>query len=180
MNINKLKDFMFTSIYFLSVIVLAFLIIKYVGQRTEVVGRSMEPTLEDADNLIVDKISYRFNDPERYDIIVFPYRDGSGMYYIKRIIGLPGEQIYINERGDVFVNGEKLEEPYIKEKAVDAGIAANIVILGEDEYFVLGDNRNNSTDSRSPEVGNVKKDEIIGRAFVRIWPFDKLDFLKYE
>ena len=171
---------MFTSVYFLVIIVLAFLIIKYVGQRTEVVGRSMEPTLEDADNLIVDKITYRFKDPERYDIIVFPYRDGSGMYYIKRIIGLPGERIYINERGDVFVDAERLEEAYIKDKAEDAGLAANTILLGEDEYFVLGDNRNNSTDSRSPEVGNVKKDEIIGRAFVRIWPFDKLDFLKYE
>lgn len=180
MNIKKLKDFMFTSVYFLVIIVLAFLIIKYVGQRTEVVGRSMEPTLEDADNLIVDKITYRFKDPERYDIIVFPYRDGSGMYYIKRIIGLPGERIYINERGDVFVDAERLEESYIKDKAEDAGLAANTILLGEDEYFVLGDNRNNSTDSRSPEVGNVKKDEIIGRAFVRIWPFDKLDFLKYE
>ena len=88
MNINKLKDFMFTSVYFFAVIVLAFLIIKYVGQRTEVVGRSMEPTLENEDNLIVDKISYRFKEPERYDIIVFPYRDGSGMYYIKPIIRL--------------------------------------------------------------------------------------------
>ena len=180
MNINKLKDFMFTSVYFLVIIVLAFLIIKYVGQRTEVVGRSMEPTLEDADNLIVDKISYRFKNPERYDIIVFPYRDDSGMYYIKRIIGMPGERVYINERGDVFVNGDRLEEAYIKDKAEDAGLAANTIQLGEDEYFVLGDNRNNSTDSRSPEVGNVKKDEIIGRAFVRIWPFDKIDLLKYE
>ena len=180
MNINKLKDFMFTSVYFLAVIVLAFLIIKYVGQRTEVVGRSMEPTLENEDNLIVDKISYRFKEPERYDIIVFPYRDGSGMYYIKRIIGLPGERIYINEKGDVFVNSEKLEEPYIKDKADEAGLAANIIELGEDEYFVLGDNRNNSTDSRSIEVGNVKRDEIIGKAGIRIWPFDKIELLKYE
>ena len=140
----------------------------------------MEPTLENEDNLIVDKISYRFKEPERYDIIVFPYRDGSGMYYIKRIIGLPGEQIYINERGDVFVDGKKLEEPYIKEKAVEAGLAANIVNLGDDEYFVLGDNRNNSTDSRSIEVGNVKRDEIIGKAGIRIWPFDKIQLLKYE
>ena len=180
MNIKKLKDFMFTSVYFLSVIVLAFLIIKYVGQRTEVVGRSMEPTLEDEDNLIVDKISYRFKDPERYDIIVFPYRDGSGMYYIKRIIGLPGERVFINEKGDVFVNSEKLDEPYIKEKAIEAGLAANSIKLGEDEYFVLGDNRNNSTDSRVAEVGLVKKDEIIGKAGIRIWPFDKIQLLNYK
>lgn len=180
MNKKKLLEFMSTSVYFLVIIVLAFLIIKYVGQRTEVVGRSMEPTLEDADNLIVDKISYRFKDPERYDIIVFPYRDGSGLYYIKRIIGLPGERVFINDRGDVYVNGEKLEEDYIKEKAINPGLAALPVLLGEDEYFVLGDNRNNSTDSRSPEVGVVKKDEIIGRAIMRIWPLDKLEIIKHE
>lgn len=180
MNKKKLLEFMSTSVYFLVIIVLAFLIIKYVGQRTEVVGRSMEPTLEDADNLIVDKISYRFKDPERYDIIVFPYRDGSGLYYIKRIIGLPGERVFINDRGDVYVNGEKLEEDYIKEKAINAGLASLPVLLGEDEYFVLGDNRNNSTDSRSPEVGVVKKDEIIGRAIMRIWPLNKLEIIKHE
>lgn len=180
MNKKKLLEFMSTSVYFLVIIVLAFLIIKYVGQRTEVVGRSMEPTLEDADNLIVDKISYRFKDPERYDIIVFPYRDGSGLYYIKRIIGLPGERVFINDRGDVYVNGEKLEENYIKEKAINAGLASLPVLLGEDEYFVLGDNRNNSTDSRSPEVGVVKKDEIIGRAIMRIWPLNKLEIIKHE
>ena len=175
MNKKKLMDFISTSVYFLVIMILAFLIIKYVGQRTEVVGRSMEPTLENADNLIVDKISYRFKNPERYDIIVFPYRDSSGLYYIKRIIGLPNERVYINERGDVFVNEVKLEEEYIKEKALNAGLAAVPIQLGEDEYFVLGDNRNNSTDSRSPEVGVVKKDEIIGRAVLRIWPLNKLE-----
>ena len=109
MNKQKLLDLLSTSIYLLVIMVLAFLIIKYVGQRTEVVGRSMEPTLENEDNLIVDKLSYRFFEPKRYDIIVFPYRDGSGLYYIKRIIGLPGERVYINERGDVYVNQTKLE-----------------------------------------------------------------------
>ena len=180
MNKQKLMDFLSTSVYLLVVMLLAFLIIKYVGQRTEVVGRSMEPTLEDADNLIVDKISYRFTDPKRYDIVVFPYRDGSGLYYIKRIIGLPGDIIYINERGDVFVNGEELQEDYIKEKGIEAGLASLPIKLGDNEYFVLGDNRNNSTDSRSPEVGMVTKDEIIGKATVRIWPLNKFKLLKHK
>lgn len=180
MNKQKLLDFMSTSIYLLVIMVLAFLIIKYVGQRTEVVGSSMEPTLQSTDNLIVDKISYRFREPKRYDIIVFPYRDGSGLYYIKRIIGLPGERVYINERGDVFVNEVKLEETYINEKATDPGIAAIPVQLGENQYFVLGDNRNNSTDSRFSEVGLVTKDEIIGRAIMRIWPLNKFKFLNYK
>lgn len=177
MNTKKLLNFMSTSVYFLVILVLAFLIIKYVGQRTEVIGSSMEPTLMGSDNLIVDKISYRFKDPERFDIIVFPYRDGSGLFYIKRVIALPGETIFINDRGDVYVDGEKIEENYIKEKATDAGLAAMPKKLGEDEYFVLGDNRNNSKDSRSWEVGLVKRDEIIGRAIMRIWPLTKFKFL---
>ena len=93
MNKGKLLDFLNGSMYFFVVIIIAFFIIKYIGQRTEVVGSSMEPTLIDAENLIVDKLTYRFKDPERYDIIIFPYRDSSGRYYIKRIIGLPGEPI---------------------------------------------------------------------------------------
>ena len=177
MNTKKLLSFMSTSMYFLVVIVIALLIIKYVGQRTEVVGSSMEPTLTGTDNLIVDKISYNFTDPERFDIIVFPYRDGSGLYYIKRVIGLPGETVYINDRGKVFIDGVVLEEDFSTIKSVKAGMAATPIELGEDEYFVLGDNRDNSLDSRSWEVGLVKRDEIIGRAIMRIWPIDKFKIL---
>lgn len=177
MNKGKLLDFLNGSMYFFVVIIIAFFIIKYIGQRTEVVGSSMEPTLIDAENLIVDKLTYRFKDPERYDIIIFPYRDSSGRYYIKRVIGLPGETIYINERGDVFIDGVKLEEDYIKEKATNAGLASVPLELGENEYFVLGDNRNNSVDSRVPEVGLVTKDEIIGRAILRVWPINKFKIL---
>ena len=177
MNKGKLLDFLNGSMYFFVVIIIAFFIIKYIGQRTEVVGSSMEPTLIGAENLIVDKMTYRFKDPERYDIIIFPYRDSSGRYYIKRVIGLPGETIYINERGDVFIDGVKLEEDYIKEKATNAGLASVPLELGENEYFVLGDNRNNSVDSRVPEVGLVTKDEIIGRAILRVWPINKFKIL---
>lgn len=177
MNKGKLLDFLNGSMYFFVVIIIAFFIIKYIGQRTEVVGSSMEPTLIGAENLIVDKLTYRFKDPERYDIIIFPYRDSSGRYYIKRVIGLPGETIYINERGDVFIDGVKLEEDYIKEKATNAGLASVPLELGENEYFVLGDNRNNSVDSRVPEVGLVTKDEIIGRAILRVWPINKFKIL---
>lgn len=177
MNKGKLLDFLNGSMYFFVVIIIAFFIIKYIGQRTEVVGSSMEPTLIGAENLIVDKLTYRFKNPERYDIIIFPYRDSSGRYYIKRVIGLPGETIYINERGDVFIDGVKLEEDYIKEKATNAGLASVPLELGENEYFVLGDNRNNSVDSRVPEVGLVTKDEIIGRAILRVWPINKFKIL---
>lgn len=178
MKKKKLKEFLSTSFYFLVVIIVTFLIIKYVAQRTEVVGRSMEPTLENGDNLIVDKISYRLRDPERLEIVVFPYRDREGVYYIKRIIGIPGDTIYI-EDGYVYVNDVKLEEDYIKNLTQDAGIAATPITLGEDEYFVMGDNRNNSTDSRSVDLGIVRREEFTGRAFMRIWPMNKIKILKH-
>ena len=92
---DKLREALSTSLYFLVVIGISFLIIKYVGQRTVVIGDSMMETLYDGDNLILNKISYRFKEPERFDVIVFPYRNGSGKNYIKRVIGLPGETIQI-------------------------------------------------------------------------------------
>ena len=168
---SKLKDILSTSIYFLGVVVLSFLILKFVGQRTEVIGSSMLPTLVSGDNLILNKISYRFHDPERYDIIVFPFRDGSGKNYIKRIIGLPGETVRIDGDGNIYINGEILSEDYGLETIKNPGNAINEIVLGDDEYFVLGDNRNNSEDSRFSDVGKVKRDEILGKAWLRIWPF---------
>jgi signal peptidase I len=140
----------------------------------------MEPTLADEDNLIVDKITYLFRDPKRTEIVVFPYRDREGVYYIKRVIGLPGETVYIDENGYVYIDGKVLKEDYIKELANDAGIASVPVVLGEDEYFVMGDNRNNSSDSRDPSVGNIQRDQIIGKAFLRIWPLNKIGILKHQ
>lgn len=174
-----MKEIISTGLYLLVVVALTFLFVQYVGQRTHVNGDSMNNTLEDGDNLIVDKISYRFRDPERFDIIVFPYQHQEDTYYIKRIIGLPGETVQI-EDGVIYINGEILEESYGKEVMRSAGVASQLIELGEDEYFVLGDNRNNSSDSRDPSVGNIKEDDIVGRAFIRIWPFDKFGVLKHQ
>ena len=177
-----LKEVLSTGIYLLIVLLLTYLVIMYVGQRTEVSGSSMEPTLTDGDNLIVDKISYRFNEPKRFDIIVFPFQYQENTYYIKRIIGLPGETVQIDEDGVIYINGEVLYESYGRE-VIDSdkiGIAEEPIILGPDEYFVLGDNRNHSSDSRIPEVGNIKKDQIIGRAWLRIWPFDNFGIITHQ
>lgn len=180
---NKvMKEMISTLLYLLAVLCLTWLVIHFVGQRTEVEGASMETTLSDGDNLIVDKISYRFRDPQRFDIIVFPFQYKENTYYIKRIIGLPGETVQIDGQGNIYINGEKLEESYGREiiKPENIGIAAEPVVLGEEEYFVMGDNRNNSTDSRTELVGNIHRDEIIGRAWVRIWPFSKFGVLKHQ
>ena len=165
-------------LYFALVACITFLIIHFVGQRTVVNGVSMQPTLSDGDNLIVDKLSYRFHDPDRFDIIVFPQEDGR--YFIKRIIGLPGENVRIDEDGFIYINGENLQESYGKEVMRDPGLAKDGIQLGADEYFVLGDNRNNSSDSREPSVGNIHRDQIIGKAWVRIWPFHKFGVLKHQ
>lgn len=167
-----LKEILSTSLYLLGVLLVTFLVIKFVGQRTEVIGQSMEPMLYDKDNLIVEKLSYRFGDPERFDIIVFPYEYAEKTYYIKRIIGLPGEKLFIDAKGNIFINGEKLEENYGKEVIKNPGLAATEITIGEDEYFVMGDNRNNSSDSRCADVGLIKRDRILGKAFFKIFPFD--------
>ena len=173
------KELISTVLYLALVVALTFLFVQYVGQRTHVNGDSMNNTLLDGDNLIVDKISYRFKDPERFDIIVFPYQYQEDTFYIKRIIGLPGETVQI-EDGIIYIDGEVLEESYGKEIMNSAGIASQPIELGEEEYFVLGDNRNNSRDSRDPSVGMIQEDQIIGKAFIRIWPFEKFGILKHQ
>lgn len=175
-----LKEILSTSLYLLVVLVITYLVIHFVGQRTQVQGESMEPMLQDGDNLIVDKITYHFKAPQRFDIIVFPFQYKEDTYYIKRIIGLPGETVQITGDGTIYIDGEVLEEGYGREVIRDPGNAYSPVTLGEDEYFVLGDNRNNGSDSRSSSVGLIHRKDIIGRAWVRIWPFSKISVLKHQ
>ena len=180
---NKvMKEFLNTAIYLLCVLGAVWLVITFVGQRTEVEGASMENTLHYGDNLIVYKLSYRFRDPERFDIIVFPFQYQTNTYYIKRIIGLPGETVQIMEDGSIYINGEKMEESYGREviQPETIGRAAEPIVLGEDEYFVMGDNRNNSSDSRTDIVGNIKREDIIGKAWLRIWPLSDFGVLKHQ
>ena len=175
-----IKEIFSTSLYLLVVLCLTYLVITFVGQRTEVSGESMETTLSNTDNLIVDKLTYRFRDPKRYDIIVFPFQYAEHTYYIKRIIGLPGETVHIDGEGNIYINGEVLKESYGREIIRNPGRAPEDIVLAQDEYFVMGDNRNNSSDSRDPVVGNIHRSDIIGRAWIRIWPLDKFGVLKHQ
>lgn len=179
MNFMKsaVKEMLVWIFYFLIAFILAKLIVTYVGQRTQVSGSSMETTLSNGDNLIVDKVSYHFSAPQRFDIIIFPYSENTQMTYIKRIIGMPGETIQIDKLGNIYINGELLNENYGSDIIKDPGIAENPITLGEDEYFVLGDNRNNSMDSRFSSVGNIKRENIIGNAKLRIYPFSAIKWL---
>lgn len=173
------KEILDWVIYIGIILLFTYLIINYVGVRTRVSGQSMQPTLHDGDNLLVDKLTYRFRDPKRYEIVVFPYKYEEDTYYIKRIIGLPGETVQIID-GYVYINGEKLKKDYGAEVMQDSGIAEEPITLGEDEYFVLGDNRNHSSDSRVPNVGVLKRKDLLGRAWVRIWPLDRIGVVSHE
>ena len=159
-SMKVMREILGWIVYILVVIGVTYLIVTYVGQRTKVSGPSMEATLHDGDNLIVDKISYRFRDPERFEIIVFPYQYAEDTFYIKRIIGMPGDTVQIKD-GYVYINDELLEEDIYGKEVIDEtkrGIADEPVVLGEDEYFVMGDNRNHSSDSRDPSVGVLTRD----------------------
>lgn len=160
--------------YMLVLLAMVYLMLHFIGQRTSVKGISMEPALSEGDQILVDKLSYYFKDPERFDIVIF--REGS-LFYIKRIIALPGERIWISRSGDIFVDDRILDEGYGKEDICYAGLAGRELLLGEQEYFVLGDNRNESLDSRYEEVGMVKRSQIVGRAVFRIYPFGESGFL---
>ena len=149
-------------------IVLAWAITTYALEKTNMVGDSMEATLSSGDTILINKLLYRIKSPQRFDVIVFK-KDGKehSYYSIKRIIGLPGEHVLIAD-GKIYIDGVMLEDKANVEEIALAGLAGDEIILDEDEYFVLGDNRNNSEDSRYFNVGNVFREEIIGKAWIRI------------
>ena len=126
-----IKELLGWIVFIFIVVAASYLVVTYVGQRTEVSGSSMETTLSDGDQLIVDKISYRFREPNRYDIVVFPYHYEENTYYIKRIIGLPGETVQIVD-GTVWIDGQPLNEHYGNEVMEDPGLAADPITLGHD------------------------------------------------
>lgn len=181
-NIEKTSPLRNILIWFIDIIIVfvgVYIIITFVGQRTSVVGESMESTLHNGDQIVIDKFSYRFREPKRFDIVVFPYRMNPEMYYIKRIIGLPGEKVQIKNK-KIYINGAELKENFGKEPILKYGVADQPIIVQKDEYFVMGDNRNNSSDSREMDVGNIERKDIVGRAWLRIWPLNKFGFLKHK
>ncbi len=179
-KVNYVKEIIDTVIYFAILFLVVLLIHTFIGEQLKVRGSSMENTLQHGDRLILEKVSYRFGDPKRFDIIVFqPRNSGKDVYYIKRIIGLPNETVQIIG-SNIYINGEVLDESFGNNPIEHAGIASEPIVLLEDEYFVLGDNRNNSSDSRNPSVGVVSLDSIEGRAWLRIWPFNEFGKLKHQ
>lgn len=165
LNPKVIKDIFEMIVGGMIAVFLAFVIVFSVGMRTSVIGDSMEPLLCNGQEILMNKVIYRLSSPKRGDVIVFlPNGNQNSHYYVKRVVGLPGETIQIKE-GNVYINGTLLEEDEAFDKMTDAGIAQNGLDLALDEFFVLGDNRNSSEDSRSGNIGAVNRDTIIGKAW---------------
>ena len=162
----------------LVVVILAYSIVKFGVQSVTMIGQSMEPALYSQDVLLLNKRAYTFHDPKRYDIIAFKLKeDSEGYYNIKRIIGLPGETIQIMN-GRIFVDGNVLTDVPYDDLIMTEGTAIDVITLGEEEYFVIGDNCNNSEDSRYVNIGNISKKEISGKIFFRLSPRSELGGVK--
>ena len=178
----KISETLKSILFVATIFVFAIFFRSFVAVGATVDGMSMYSNFSNGDRLIADRLTYHFEQPERFDVLIFNLNGTSdstdGYYLIKRIIGLPGESVRIDDSGNIYINNKILSESYGYEPIKYAGTAANEIILGPDEYFVLGDNRNNSVDSRFEEIGVVKKEQIVGRALLRIFPFDTAGFVK--
>ncbi len=168
LNPRILKDVMELLVGGAVAVFLAFVLVFSIGMRTSVIGDSMEPALHNGQEILMNRILYRISTPKRGDVVVFlPNGNQNTHFYVKRVVGLPGETVQIRE-GNVYIDGVVLDEDELFDKIADPGIAQNEVLLEGDEFFVLGDNRNSSEDSRSGNIGAVKKDDIIGKAWFHL------------
>ncbi len=177
-NMSRIQEVLLWILEICITIAIAFVCTYFFGVRSSVIGSSMSAQLEDGDEVLINRFSYKFISPKPGDVIAFlPNGNTNTHYYVKRVIGVPGDIVQI-KNGVIWVNGEEFEETITADRMEEAGIAAEPVTLGEDEYFVLGDNRNNSEDSRFANIGNVKEDYIIGKVWFIIAPREKIGFIK--
>lgn len=177
-NYNVIKE----SFLWIAELLLAFLIacvlVMNFGVMTSNVGQSMEPTLASGDRVLTNRFIYRMTEPKRGDLVVFkPNGNEKSHYYIKRVIGLPGETVQIID-GFIYIDDEVLVEDIKFDKMEYAGVADEKIVLGEDEYFVLGDNRNASEDSRNAEIGNINKQDITSKVWFDVTFGENFGFIK--
>ena len=159
------------------VVLFAFVLVYFFGQTRACIGQSMSTTIEGGDAVLLDGLSYKLGNPKRNDVIAFQLNGNrEGASSIKRILGVPGETIQIKD-GMIYIDGEIYLEKKDYPAMTDAGLAEEPITLGTNQYFVLGDNRNDSIDSREPEVGAVRREDILGRAVFRVWPLTEFGFL---
>lgn len=177
-NIGLLKEIAVWICEIMLTIAAAIIMVYFFGFRVSVIGPSMSPTLESGEKVLVNRFVYKLFDPKRDDLIVFqPNGNEKSHYYVKRVIAVPGDTVQIKD-GAIYVNGEVFVDAARTEAIENAMLAENEILVGEDEYFVLGDNRNNSEDSRYASIGNVKKEYITGQAWMIVSPWDRIGLLK--
>lgn len=158
-------------------VALAVFLILFLCEKTEVVGNSMADKVKSGQTILIDKMSYELGNIKRFDVIVYKSGiSGEDEYVIKRVIGLPGEEIQIVD-SRLYIDGEEVDDPYHKGN-FESGYVNQTIKIGEDEYFVMGDNRNLSQDSRFEYVGNVKKSDVEGKAWLIVSPFNKIGLIK--
>ena len=157
------------------VIAFACYLVHSVGSRVEVIGSSMSPILNSGDEVLINRFVYDLGSPERFDIVVFQ-KDKSS-YNTKRIIGLPGETVQI-KNNRIYINGSPLSAEGNLGYAAIAGAAEYPIELGDDEYFLMGDNRDSSEDSRFAGIGNIKDSQLIGKVWLKFQPLNELGFIK--
>ena len=176
-NIPIVKEVITWIVEILIVLAIAFVFVCYIGLRTSVVGQSMSPTLENRQEILVNRFIYSITNPKPNDIVVFlPNGNEKSHYYVKRVIAVPGDKVQIKD-GAVYVNGELFDEKAETAAILDAQLAAEEIELGEDEYFVLGDNRAVSMDSRIEAIGCVQEDQIVGKVAFRAWPLARMGIM---
>lgn len=159
-------------------VLFALVLVYFVGYRADVVGPSMLGTLAEGDEVLVNRFVYKLTQPKTNDIVVFfPNGNEKSHLYIKRVIGVPGDTVQI-KNGTVYVNGKVFDEKIEAASIEHAELAEDEIEVGEDEFFVLGDNRNNSEDSRYANIGNVKKEYIVGKAWFIVSPLKDFGFVK--
>ena len=176
-DVDKFKDTVTWVIQIAAVIFIAYVSVSCFGVRSNVVGQAMAETLNSGDQVLINKFIYLVSSPKSGDVIVFlPNGNEKSHYYVRRVIGVPGDTIQIKD-GAVYVNGALYNEKIDVASMEDAGIAAEEIKLGKNEYFVLGDNRNNSEDSRYANIGNIKEEYIVGQAWFRLESEDGMGFI---
>lgn len=163
--------------YVLLIAVILF-VITYLFSLQQVIGPSMDPNLQDNDILILNKLKYKYSDIKRGDVVALRFKDTN--YLVKRVIGLPGDAIEF-KNNKLYINGSVYDEIYLKDDVITEDFSLEDIgyrVIPEDYYFVLGDNREKSSDSRNPDLGLVSKDDILGKTILKIWPLNGIKLVK--